>query len=209
MKNILIADDHPVVRVGLQCLLARHAGVRVIGEAADPGQLEALLAEKTCDLVITDLSMPWGGRPDGVRMLESIRRDHGHVRLIVVTSFANLQVLRAVVRLGVEGILEKTGGLSDLLAAVDCVLGGRSYFSGDLAQRLRSGRNRTGPSSRESEVIRLLAHGLSVKEIADVHRRTISTISRQKGAAMRRLGLRSDYELLDYAKSIGLSPGGQ
>ncbi|REN08539.1 DNA-binding response regulator, partial [Mycobacterium tuberculosis] len=63
-----------------------------------------------------------------------------------------------------------------------------------------------GLSARESEVVRLLAHGLSVKDIADIHRRTVSTISRQKGAAMKRLALKSDYELMLYAKSIGLSP---
>jgi len=209
MKHILIADDHPVVRIGIQCLLDQHPGLSVVGEAADPDRLEALLAETSCDLVITDLSMPWGRRPDGVRMLAGIRRDYPHVPLIVMTTFSHLEVLRAVAKLGVEGIIEKTSGLPVLLDAVHCVLGGRSYFSGDLAQRLRCSKRGGGLSARESEVVRLLAHGLAVKEIADIHRRTVSTISRQKGAAMRRLGLRSDYELLDYAKSVGLSPGGK
>jgi two-component system capsular synthesis response regulator RcsB len=208
MKNILVADDHPVVRIGIQCLLAQNPTLHVVGEAADPEELETLLSTVHCDLLITDLSMPWGRRPDGIRMLTGIRRDYPEVPLLVVTTFTNMQVLRAMTKLGVEGILEKTTGLPALLDAVDCILGGCQYVSDDLAQRLASSAHRGGLSARECEVVRLLAHGLGVKEIADIHRRTVSTISRQKGAAMRRLGLRSDYELLDYAKSVGLSPGG-
>lgn len=208
MKRILIADDHPVVRIGIQCLIAKHEGLCVVGEAADPEQLEALIANTPCDLVITDLSMPLSSRPDGVRMLAGIRRDHPHLPLLVVTTFSNLQVLRAVAKLGVEGILEKSSGLPVLIDAVERILSGGHYMSAELAHRLKTKAHRGGLSARESEVLRLLAHGLAVKEIADIHWRTVSTISRQKGAAMRRLGLRSDYELLDYAKSVGLSPGG-
>jgi len=205
MKRILLADDHPVVRTGRRSILSQQARWHVVGEAADPEELEELLAGKDCELAITDLSMPWGRRPDGVRMLAGIRRDFPHVRLLVVTSFGNLEILRAVARLGVEGILEKTSDLPALIEAVSTILSGGQYFSGDLARRLIP-CPRGGLSARESEVVRLLAHGLSVKDIADVHRRTLSTISRQKGAAIKRLGLRSDYELMEYAKSVGLSP---
>lgn len=209
MKRILLADDHPVVRTGLRSVLSHEAGWAIIGEAADAEQLEALLAEQDCDLVITDLSMPWGARPDGVRMLAGIRRDYPHVRILVVTSFGNLEVLRAVVKLGVQGILEKTSALAALSDAVTIIFAGGRYFTPDLMQRLKRPRQRNGGlSARESEVVRLLAHGLSVKDIADIHRRTVSTISRQKGAAIKRLGLKNDYELMDYAKSVGLSPSG-
>ncbi|HCL54651.1 MAG TPA: DNA-binding response regulator [Pseudomonas sp.] len=209
MKRILLADDHPVVRTGLRSILSHVPEWTVVGEAADPAQLEDLLLLHPCELVITDLSMPFGQRPDGVRMLADIRRNHPRVRLLVVTSFGNLVVLRAVARLGVEGILEKTCALAVLTDAVGTVLAGGRYFSGDLGQRLKMPASAIGGlSARESEVVRLLAHGLSVKDIADIHRRTVSTISRQKGAAMKRLALKSDYELMLYAKSIGLSPSG-
>jgi two-component system capsular synthesis response regulator RcsB len=209
MKRILLADDHPVVRTGLRSILSQEAGWAIVGEAADAEQLEQLLAAQDCELVITDLSMPWGPRPDGVRMIAGLRRDYPYTRLLVVTSFGNLEVLRAVAKLGVEGILEKTSALTALRDAVGTILAGGRYFSPDLVQRLKPPRRRTGGlSARESEVVRLLAHGLSVKDIADIHRRTVSTISRQKGAAIKRLGLKNDYELMDYAKSVGLSPSG-
>lgn len=209
MKRILIADDHPVVRLGLHSILARDPRFHVVGEAADPGQLEELLATAPCDLVITDLSMPWGRRPDGLRMLAGLRRDYPALPMLVVTTFGNEEVLRAVLKLGVSGILEKTSALSTLVEAVETALGGGCYFSAGLADRLRR-RKKCGArlTARESEVVRLLAHGLGVKEIADVHRRTMSTISRQKGTAMKRLGLKSDFELMDYARAVGLSPSG-
>jgi two-component system capsular synthesis response regulator RcsB len=208
MKRILIADDHPVVRIGIHCLLAQRPAWKVVGEAGDPEQLEWLLAEAPCELLITDLSMPLSRRPDGVRMLAGIRRDYPELPVLVVTTFTNLQVLRAVDKLGVSGILEKRSDLPALLHAVEQILDGAGYVSPALTHRLRNSAHRGGLTARESEVVRLLAHGLGVKQIADIHRRTVSTISRQKGAAMRRLGLRSDYELMDYAKSVGLSPSG-
>lgn len=207
MKRILLADDHPVIRTGLHSVLSGDARFSVVGEAADAEQLEALLAARACDLVITDLSMPWGRRPDGLRMLAGIRRDYPDVALLVVTSFGNLEVLRAVAKLGVCGILAKTCALQMLIDAVDTVLAGGVYYPADLEQRLMPPIHRVrGLTARESEVVRLLAHGLGVKEIADIHRRTVSTISRQKGAAMKRLGLRTEFELMDYARAVGLSP---
>jgi len=209
MKRILLADDHPVVRTGLRSVLAHVPEWAIVGEAADAAQLEDLLLLHPCELVITDLSMPFGQRPDGVRMLADIRRNHPRVRLLVVTSFSNPVVLRAVARLGVDGILEKTCALAVLTDAVSTVLAGGRFYSGDLAQRLKASATGTRAlSAKESEVVRLMAHGLSIKQIADIHRRTVSTISRQKGAAMKRLNLKSDYELMLYAKSIGLSPSG-
>lgn len=207
MKRILLADDHPVIRIGLQSILSRDARFAVVGEAADAEQLEELLSQRHCDLVITDLSMPRGRRPDGVRMLAGIRRDHPHVGLLVVTSFGNQEVLRAVAALGVGGILEKTSALTVLIDAVQTVLAGGTYYSAELLRRLQLSAPCPGRlTARESEVVRLLAHGMEVKQIAEFHRRTVSTISRQKCAAMKRLGLTTEFELMLYARSVGLSP---
>ncbi|MET0891590.1 MAG: response regulator transcription factor [Stenotrophomonas maltophilia] len=207
MKRILIADDHPVIRIGLHAILSRDARYAVVGEAADAEQLEELLSNRPCDLVITDLSMPIGRRPDGLRMLAGIRRDHPHVHLLVVTSYRNREVLRAVAGLGVGGILEKTSALTVLIEAVQATLAGGTYFSPEVLHRLQLPARCEGRlTARESEVVRLLAHGMEVKQIAEFHRRTVSTISRQKCAAMKRLGLTTEFELMVYARSVGLSP---
>lgn len=207
MKRILLADDHPVIRVGLQSILSRDTRFTVVGEAADAEQLEELLAQRHCDLVITDLSMPRGRRPDGVRMVAAIRRDHPDVHVLVVTSFANQEMLRAVDSLGVAGILEKTSALAVLIEAVQCVIAGGRYYSPGVRRALREPACCPGRlTARESEVVRLLAHGMEIKDIAEFHRRTISTISRQKCAALKRLGLTTDFELMLYAHSVGLSP---
>lgn len=207
MKRILLADDHPVIRVGLQSILSRDARFAVVGEAADAEQLEELLSHRQCDLVITDLSMPRGRRPDGVRMVAGIRREHPDVRVLVVTSFTNEEVLRALGSLGVDGILEKTSALTVLIDAVQSVLSGGTYYSPGVRQRLLQHVHCADRLTvRESEVVRLLAHGMEIKDIAEFHRRTISTISRQKCAALKRLGLTTDFELMLYAHSVGLSP---
>lgn len=207
MRRVLIADDHQVVLIGIDSLLTK-AGLRVVGQAADPIQLEALLASRRCELLITDLSMPSIVRPDGVRMLEGIRRSYKDLPVLVFTAFGNPELLRAVINVGVQGVVEKCGGLDELLGAVQSILRGEPYISRRLSQCLDEEQSRGSLSAREVEVVRLLAHGLSAKQIADVHHRTLSTISRQKGAAMTRLGLRSDYELFQYARRAGLAPGG-
>ncbi|MEN5203162.1 response regulator transcription factor [Stenotrophomonas sp. TWI700] len=207
MKRILIADDHPVVRTGLHAILSRDARYTVVGEAADAEQLETLLSQRLCDLVITDLSMPWGRRPDGVRMVAGIGREFPHVRLLVVTSFSNTEVLRAIAKLGVGGILEKTSALSVLIEAVQTVLAGNTYYSTEVLRALEAPvRCEARLTARESEVVRLLAHGMEISDIAAFHRRTVSTISRQKCAAMKRLGLVTEFELMGYARRVGLSP---
>jgi two-component system capsular synthesis response regulator RcsB len=207
MKRILIADDHPVIRTGLHAILSRDPRYAVVGEAADAEQLEALLSRQLCDLVITDLSMPRGRRPDGVRMVAGIRREYPDVRVLVVTSFTNPEVLRAIARLGVGGILEKTSASSVLIDAVQAILAGTNYYSTDVSRRLQpSARCECQLTARESEVVRLLAHGMEINEIAEFHRRTVSTISRQKCGAMKRLGLATEFELMDYARRVGLSP---
>lgn len=207
MRRILIADDHQVVLIGVERLLIR-AGFRVVGKAADPAQLDSLLASTRCELLITDLSMPDSIRPDGIRMLEGIRRTYADLPILVFTAFGNLGLLRAVIDIGVEGVVEKCDGLDELTKAVSSISRGASYISSDLASRLGTLSCEQTLSAREVEVVRLLAHGLCAKQIAEVHHRALSTISRQKGAAMKRLGLHSDYELFDYANTAGLSPGG-
>ncbi|NWF32594.1 response regulator transcription factor [Stenotrophomonas sp. SAM-B] len=207
MKRILIADDHPVIRIGLHAILSRDARYAVVGEATDAEQLEVLLSQRLCDLVITDLSMPRGRRPDGVRMVAGIRREFPDVRVLVVTSFSNPEVLRAIAKLGVGGILEKTSALSVLIEAVQTILAGGNYYSADIARRLQTSAHCANRlTARESEVVRLLAHGMEINEIAQFHRRTVSTISRQKCAAMKRLGFMTEFELMDYARRVGLSP---
>lgn len=203
----MIADDHQVVLIGINSLLTK-AGFRVVAQASDPVQLEMLLTRSKCDLLITDLSMPSIERPDGVRMLEGIRRSYQNLPVLVFTAFGNLELLRAVINVGVQGVVEKCGDLDELLSAVQDVRSGKFYISHRLSERLSAPICCGSISAREIEVVRLLAHGLCAKQIADVHHRTLSTISRQKGAAMRRLGLRSDYELFQYARDAGLAPGG-
>jgi two-component system capsular synthesis response regulator RcsB len=216
--QIIIADDHPVILMGLRALLENQGNTfKVVGEAHNGADLLKLLGERACDLLITDFSMPdEQGSGDGLPLLNRLRRDHPLLPIIVLTMVHNQTLIRAMLREGVHGVVEKAAFTKELLLALRAVASGRTY----LSERLRAGsvtpvpRIRTpedGPglpaaelSAREAEIVRLYASGLSVTQIAERIHRSVKTVSQQKNDAMRKLGLSSNSELYQYARTCGL-----
>lgn len=216
--RIVICDDHPVVVLGVKAILASQGrALQVVGEAHGGQQLLDLLQEQPCDLVITDFSMPGKGqRDDGLPLLRRLLAAHPGLSVIVLTMIHNEALVQGMLRLGVRGIVDKTGMTTKLLQAIHAVSAGRIYAGessrGDGAKAADVTREvQTCPtpptaslSVREAEVVRLYAQGLSVTQIAESIRRSVKTVSKQKNDAMRKLGLKDNRELYDFAKANGL-----
>ena len=214
--QIIIADDHPVVLMGVRAMFnGQDRAFEIAGEAISGGALLALLSTVPCDLLITDFSMPdTAGPSDGLPLLKRIRRDYPALPIIVLTMVRNHALISGMFRAGVHGVVDKTSLVKELIIAVDTVMAGRRYLSDQLrAANLMTpnGRARNAPaidgarvSPREIEVIRLYATGLSITQIAEKLQRSVKTISQQKNDAMRKLGITSNADLYEYAKTADL-----
>ena len=207
--RVLIADDHPVVLIGLKTSLRDYGnGLSVVGEAHSGKELLDLLERTPCDLVITDFSMPADIEGyDGLSLLQRVRELQPALPILVLTMLRNPALVQNMVAIGVRGVVDKMAMAKELMLAIDMIRAGRSYLSERMRRQIE-GMYPTGEepvvSRREAEVIRFLAQGLTVSEIARRLERSVKTISQQKRDAMRKLNLESDKQLYDYARSIGL-----
>ncbi|GAA5069869.1 response regulator transcription factor [Lysobacter panacisoli] len=204
--RVVLADDHPVVANGVRLLLEQ-SGCKVVAVAMSTDSLLSALARTTCDILVTDFSMPGAEALDGLSLLTLLRNRWPVLPIVVLTQVQSPAVLRSIVGSGANAVVNKSDPLSELLLAVNAVLQGRTYL-GDFARRHMDAMTKRQEtlSRRESEVLRLYASGLSVKEISELLARSAKTISNQKIAAMEKLGIRSDLEIFSYASEHGMLP---
>jgi len=164
--RILITDDHPVVRAGLSGMISAEAGFEVIGEAGNGKEAIALTGELKPDVVLMDLRMP---EMDGVTTIEHIKADYPDVNILVLTTYeSDADILRAI-ETGATGYLLKDTPREELFGAIRLVAEGKSPLDPGVATRLMQrmrGSDEEGLSTREIEVLELVARGTSNKEIA-------------------------------------------
>jgi two-component system, NarL family, captular synthesis response regulator RcsB len=214
VTRIVIADDHPVVMLGIRALLKGLSNVQVVAEANSGGELLSLLASEPCDLLITDFSMPYeDGSGDGLPLLRRLRRDYPKLPIIVLTMVHNPALTRGMLAAGVNGLVGKVAMMKELLLAIGAVLNGRTYVCESMREHVSdwstpqpevNGADPAILSQREAEVVRLYAQGMTVTQIAEHLHRSVKTVSQQKNDAMRKLGVTSNTQLFEYARAYGL-----
>ncbi|MGJ7513327.1 response regulator [Pseudomonas baetica] len=207
--RVIIADDHPVVRIGLRMLIDLNSSCSIVGEVDGPDSLLSLLSTTPCDLLITDFSMPGHQQSDGLKMLSKVRRCYPEMPIILVTMFSNVTTLKRAFAEGVMAIIAKGASAKELPMAIKAVSEGRRFISESLREALlqANAEAESGPpllSAKEHEVVRMLASGMTVSEIAGYFKRSVSTISKQKSMAMQRLGISTDVDLFAYARESGM-----
>lgn len=223
--RVVIADDHPVILLGARHALAQFPDIEVVAEARQSTDLVKVLASVPCDVVVTDLAMPGGRHGDGLPLIGYVRRHFPALHVVVLTMIENAALIRRLAELGAMGVVSKSDDLAHIGQAVRCVVQGRAYAGPsvrtilDAMQACTLGRrderrDDASLSPREIEVVRLFVSGMTVTEIAERLNRSVKTVSSQKTAALRKLGLERDTELFQYAQSAGLAnlssaePGG-
>lgn len=188
--DILIVDDHPVVRDGLVAILETQADFAVAGLASGGAEAVKLAAELQPDVIMLDLEMP---DMDGVATLEALREADLEVRVIVFTVFDTDDRILSAVQAGAQGYLLKSAPRDELFAAIRVVNEGGSLLQPVVASKLL-GRMRSGSSGgvalskRELEVLQVLAKGLQNKEIADQLSIAERTVKFHVSAILRKLG---------------------
>ncbi len=203
--NVVIADDHPIVLLGVRELIERDERFRVVGEAMCSNELIELLKHQSVDLVITDFNMP-ADSPygDGLKLVEYLLRQFATVKILVLTMISSPLILTRLHELGVVGVIQKSQLHDEIQLALLAVAQGRSFNSAKPAPTcvqephvaLDERLSRLSP--KEFEILRMFVAGQSVSTIARNLSRSAKTISTQKIAAMRKLNVSSDQDLLTY-----------
>ncbi len=205
--RLLLAEDHPVVRKGLIALLEHQPGIDVLAEARD-GQ-EALRKAKDLkpDVVLVDIEMP---QLNGFVLTELLHRDLPQIAVLILSSHSGAQCVPRIIQSGARGYLSKEASAEELVTAVRAVAAGGTYFGPEVAQLamahlVKSNGQASVPAltSREREVLTLIAEGLYNKEIAarlNIGTRTVET---HRERIMRKLGVHSAAGLTTYAVANG------
>jgi two-component system capsular synthesis response regulator RcsB len=208
--RIILADDHPIFLIGLRVVLEHDHSAVVVAQANSPDELLTNLKQHQCDVLVTDFMMPGEKHNDGLRLLQRIRRDFPDLPIIVVTMLNNAGLFRAILDLKVQGLLSKASVAGELPAAIACVRRNRTYIADSVHSVMQEAADHDTSNSikplspRELEVIRLLATGMAVGEIATQLNRSKQTVSAQKVSAMRKLGLANEAALFIYLQENGL-----
>lgn len=212
MLRILIADDHDVARRGIRAVLESHPGWQVCGEAKDGREAVELAATQKPDLVLLDIGMP---NLNGLEAARQILATAPDVLILILTMHDTDQVVREVLRAGARGFLLKSDAGRDLITAVDALQQRRTFFTTKVSQMVLSGfLNRDNPlepdenenilTSREREVIQLLAEGKTSKEVAVTLNLSVKTAETHRTNLMRKLDLHSVADLTRYAVRNGI-----
>ena len=203
MKQILIADDHEVVKSGLRAIIESRPDWAVCGEAVNGRDAFARTLETKPDVAILDYSMPF---MTGVEVSRRIRSSHLRTEVLILTMHESEAILAEVLMAGVRGFLLKSDARGHLIAAIEALLEHRPYFTSMVLEKLLQDyqlRKRDRPaielSSREQNVVQLVAEGHTNRSIGVVLDLSVKTVETHRASAMRKLGVSSTAELVRYA----------
>jgi DNA-binding NarL/FixJ family response regulator len=205
--RILLADDHPVFRLGLCSLLGSHEGWEICGEATDGREAVEKCKQLKPDLLILDICMP---RLNGVDAARQILIDNPRQRILIVTDVGSEQVVRDCLEAGVRGWVFKSDGSAELTTAVEALQWQRSTFSSRVSDLILNGYLKGHPVNpavvvpprltlREREVVQLVGEGRTSKDIATMLGMTLKTAETHRSNIMVKLNLHSTVELVLYA----------
>ncbi|MEU7425501.1 response regulator transcription factor [Streptomyces sp. NPDC040750] len=210
--RVVVADDQTVVREGIVMLLGLLPGVEVVGAAGDGEEAVRLTAELAPDVVLMDLRMP---RCDGVEATRRIRTQYPATQVVVLTTYADDESLFPALRAGARGYLTKGAGGDEIVRAVESVLSGEAGLSPSVQRRLLERLSRPEPepaaieapdglTTRETEVLVLIADGLSNQEIARKLHVSTATVKTHINNLFAKTGLKDRAQAVRYAYSKGL-----
>ena len=206
--RILIADDHDILRRGLKQLLASHLGWQVCGEARTGREAVSLAEEQKPDIVVIDISMP---DLNGLEAARRIRKALPKTGIIILTLHFSDQLVKDIVEAGARGYVMKADADRDLVNAVEALANHRTFFTAraaekllnDFSDRISSPQTPVTPrsrlTSREREIVQLLAEGKSSKEVAVALGISVKTAETHRANVMRKLQVHSVSELVRYA----------
>src|SRR6266404_2929482 len=211
--RILLADDHQLVRAGFRARLKEIPAVEVVAEAGDGREALDMFKKHRPDVVLIDIAMP---KLNGLEAIARITREFPNAMVIVLSVYANQEYVVQAIQAGARGYLIKEDAVSELKAAIKGVTAGELYFSPRISNDLTSGDpERVGVrydplaklTTRQREILQLIAEGNNTKEIAFLLRVSAKTVEAHRTQLMQRLRINDIPSLVRQAMRAGLVPG--
>jgi len=208
MIRVIVADDHAIVRQGLKQIVAQVADMEIVGEAGTADATLAVVRDAPADILVLDLSMPGFGALESLREIRHLRPE---LPVLILSVHSPAQYGIRMLRSGASGYLTKESAPEELILAIRKIVAGGKYLTQEMAERLAEhvsqgteGKPHEGLSDREFHILRLLALGKKVSEIAEELALSPKTVSTYRRRALEKLNLHSNADITQYALREGL-----
>jgi len=208
MIKVLVADNHPIVRIGLKNVLQDNEVVEIIGNVTTTSELFRFLIGKQPDVIILEMDIP---EVNGITALRRIKRDFPDIKIIIFSTQSEEVYALSTIKAGASGYISKTASLDTIISAIFKVAEGGMFITNELAQRIAFDENSNKPrkffrklSSREIEVLKLLARGRRNKQVAEELGLNEKTVSTYKARLMKKLNVDNMVDMLQQAKALEL-----
>jgi DNA-binding NarL/FixJ family response regulator len=210
MIRVAIADDHQLIREGIRRILAEQPDIQIIGEAADGNAAVALVHKETPDLILLDITMP---QRDGIEATKAIAALQNVTKILILTIHTDYHYALRALRAGAHGFILKTIDPEELIRAIHAVYKGQRYLPQELTEDLVEDHLKPNSnkrlietlSYREFQVIRLIASGLSNREIAQRLKISVKTVDTHRANVLKKLKLRNNVEITHFCLQNELS----
>lgn len=203
MLKTLIVDDHAIVREGLKKILADSLDIEAVAEAANGIQALSIIRAQSLDVVILDISIP--GK-NGLEVLKIIAREYPGLPVLMLSIYSESQYALRALKAGASGYLTKESAPGQLVAAIRKVAGGGKYVSPSFTEKIALGLLTDDTTSlhenlsdREFEVLRILASGKTISQIAERLTLSVKTVSTYRSRLLDKMKMNSNAELINYA----------
>ncbi len=203
MIQIVLCDDHAMIRRGIRDTLSEHVDMKVVGESGNYAELKEILRSNPCDVLVLDLNLP--GR-SGLEVLAAVQESHPHIKALVVSMFAEDQYAIRSLKAGAHGYLNKAGDPNELVDAVRTVAKGRRYVTPSVSEMLINQLSNPSEealhsrlSERELQTLLKIASGKRLADIAEELMLSPKTVSVYRARLLEKLGLSNNAELAVYA----------
>ena len=208
MVKILIADDHPIIRTGLKQIISEENNMKITGEAENAAQLFELIKKNEYDIIILDISLP---DLSGLEVLSKLRNMKQRIPVLILSALPEEQYAVRVIRAGASGYLNKITATDQLVNAINKIISGGRFISPELSEKLINVIGKDDGkilhqklSPREFEILRLIASGKTVKDVADKLFLSIPTVYTYRTRILEKMDMKTDSELVQYCIIEGL-----
>ena len=206
--KILLVDDHKLLRDGLRNIIEQRSNMHIIGEASDGREAIKVASKLLPDVIVIDVAMPG---MNGIEAAQQIHKNHPNIKIIGLSMHSGKQFIQGMFKAGAYGYLLKDGDSDELITAITTVVQNKKYLSKDINQEflslLKKGKllEKTYLSSREKEVLQLIAEGKSSKKIGEILFLSSKSIDVHRNNIMKKVDLFTISELTKYAIQNGLT----
>lgn len=206
--KIILVDDHQIVRDGIKALLKDEESVEILAEAQSGEEILDLLGKVSPDMLIMDISMPGAS---GIETAKQVSKSYPQVKLLFLSMFLSEDFILGAINAGAKGYLPKNTTKEELIQAIISIMQGKDYFNKEVSDIIMQNYVKKAKekdtakdfkvilTSREIEILKLFADGLTNQEIAELLFISVRTVESHKTHIMQKLGLKSTVELIKYA----------